>query len=89
MSALGGVRLHDVEFLGGECAWLFQDAVLDPDLAHVVQLGGDAHYLHELLRLAHLAGDHHRVARDPVGVAARVGVLFIDRTGQHLDGTHE
>ena len=30
-----------------------------------------------------------RIARDAVGVAASVRILFVDRAGQHLDGAHE
>ncbi len=66
VGALAGVGFHDVEFFGGECARLFQDAVFDPDLAHIVQLGGDAHDLQKLLGLAHFTSDQHRVAGDAV-----------------------
>ena len=37
----------------------------------------------------HLARDQQGVARDAVGVAASVGIFFVDRAGQHLDGAHE
>ena len=39
VSTLLGMRLHDVEFLGGERRRLAEDPILDPDLAHVVQQG--------------------------------------------------
>ena len=38
----GDVLLHQLVFLGGELSTLLQQRVADADLAHVVQLGGDA-----------------------------------------------
>src|SRR5260370_23010436 len=32
---------------------------------------------------------NHGVARDPVRVAFGIRVFFVNRTGQHLDGTHK
>ena len=40
--AFHGVLLHQLEFFVGELAGLFQDAVVDADLAHVVQQRRDA-----------------------------------------------
>ena len=48
VGALGGVRLHDVEFFRGECARLLEDAVFDANFADIVQLGGDAHGFYEV-----------------------------------------
>ena len=40
-------------------------------------------------RHAHFLRDQHGIARDPVGVAAGVGVLFVNRAGEHLDRAHK
>ena len=36
VGALGGVGLHDFKFFFGQCTRFFQDAIFNPDLAHVV-----------------------------------------------------
>jgi len=36
--ALGGMRLHDLEFFGSQSAGLFQNAIFDADLADIVEL---------------------------------------------------
>ncbi len=83
------MRLHDLEFFRRKGTGLFQDAVFDADLAHIVQLGRDAHGLDHSLRQPEFAGDHHGVARDAVGVTARVGILFVDRASEHLNRVQE
>ena len=37
----------------------------------------------------HFLGDEQGIARDAVGVAARVRIFFVDGSGEHLDGAHE
>src|SRR5206468_12360664 len=37
--ALGGMRLHDVKFFGGQCTWFSQYPVFNANLAYVMQLG--------------------------------------------------
>src|SRR5205085_6989370 len=38
---------------------------------------------------AHFLRNHHRVLCNPVRVASRVWVLFVDCAREHLDRTHE
>src|SRR5450755_4140979 len=51
--ALGGVSLHDVEFFRGKRAWLLEDAILDSNLANIMQLSRHAHNLDEVIVLPH------------------------------------
>ena len=83
--ALGGVRFHHFEFFGGKSSRFLEDAVFDADLAYVVKLRGYAQSFHEGSVQIQFFADHQRVARDPVGVTASVGVLFVDGAGQHLN----
>ena len=47
VGALGGVSLHDFKFFRGKRARLFENAVFDADLAHVVELRGNLQRFHE------------------------------------------
>ena len=57
--ALGGVRLHDLEFFRGQSAWLFENAVLNSYFADVMQLGGDADSLEKVFRHSHFLRDQN------------------------------
>ena len=83
------MRLHHLEFFGGKGSRLLEDMVFDADFADVVKLGGDLQDLHEGSRQCHFFGNEQRIARNAIGVTASVGVLFVDRSGQHLDRAHE
>ena len=89
VGALGGMRLHDLELFFRQCSGLLQDVIFNADLAHIVKLSRDAQGLHEMSGQVHFLRNEQGIARDAVGVAARVRVFFVDRTGQHLDGAHE
>src|SRR6185437_7495454 len=89
VGALGGVCLHDLVLFRSKGARLLEHAILDADFAYVVQLGGDAHPFDELILQPHFRGQQDGVAGNAIGVAAGVGVLFVNRAGQHLDGVHE
>ena len=56
VGALGGVLLHQFEFLGGERAGLLQHAIVHADLADVVQQGGDAQLVEVLGARGPVAG---------------------------------
>ncbi len=80
---------HDLELLVGQTTGLVQDAVADAELTDVVQDGGDVHPEHLLLGQSEVPRDRHRVGGDPLGVAARVGVLGVDGGSQGADGLEE
>jgi hypothetical protein len=71
---------------GIETARLEQNAVVDGDLADVVQVAGDPQRADLLLREAEGAGDRDRDPRDPLRVAAGVRVLGVDRRPERADG---
>src|SRR6266850_2281104 len=87
--ALAGVGLHDFELIGRERARFFEDAVLNSDLAHIVELRGDAYLLDFFRDQGELCRQNDGVARYPVRVAASVWILLVDRACEHLYGAHE
>ncbi len=89
VGALGRMLLHDLEFFGRERAGLLEDAVVHADLADVVQQGGDAQAVEVLGGETQLSADEQGIVSDAIGMAARVGILFVDGGGEHADGAKE
>src|ERR1700676_391359 len=87
--ALGGMRLHNLELFRSKCTRLLQNAVFNSNFADVVQLSRDTDGFDEVFGHAHFFGNHHRIARDAVGVTASVWIFFVDRAGEHLNRSHE
>ena len=87
--ALAGVCLHDLELVRSERARLFQNAVFNADLAYIVQLRRDADFFNFFFAQPQFSSQNHGIARNPVGVALGIWVLFVDRAGQHLDRTQK
>ena len=87
--ALDRVRLHHLELFLRQRGGLADDAVVHADLADVVEQRREPDPLDVLGGQAHLLGDRGRVARDPLGVAARVRVLGVDRLGERPDRGQE
>ena len=46
-------------------------------------------FVHVLVFQPHFRSNQDRIACDAVRMAARVGIFFVNRAGQHLDGTQE
>jgi hypothetical protein len=63
-------------------AGLLEDRVRYADLAGVVQEAGEAHAREPVAGEAELGGDRRGELRDRLAVAARVGVLGVDRAGE-------
>ena len=87
--ALTGMLLHDLEFLGGQCAGFLEHAIVHPDFSDVVKQGRDAQSVQFLGRKVELLADHDRVFGDAIGMAARVGIFFVDGRGEHTNGAQE
>ena len=83
------MALHDLELVLAERARLAEDAVVDADLADVVQQRADAQVAHLLLGEAEVLADGDRVAGHALGVAARVRILRVDGRGEHAHGVDE
>ena len=49
--------LHDLVFVRSKCSRLFKNAIFDADLAHIVQLSGDANLFDFLFRKIEFLGD--------------------------------
>jgi len=87
--AFHGVLLHQLEFLSGEGARLFQDAVVHADFADIVQERGDAQFVEVLFGKSKLARNQCGIFCDAAGVASSVRILFVDCGRQHADGAEE
>ncbi len=77
------------EFFVGELAGLFQHAVVDADLADVVQQRRDAQAVEIFGAQAEPVADDDRIFRHAPGMAARVRVLFVDGRGEHANRAEE
>ena len=84
-----GMSLHHFELVIAQRTGLAKDAVVDADLADVVQQRADAEIAHLLLAQAEVFSDADRIARHPFRMAARVRVLGVDGRGQHAHGIDE
>ena len=87
--ALGGVRLHDVEFFGSQGARLFQDAVVHADFSDVMQQRRNLQFIQLFRCQLHFLRDDAGIFRDAAGVTARVRILFVDGGGKHADRAEE
>ena len=76
------VALHVLVLVVGELGGLVEDRVGDADLAHVVQQPGQAQAREPPGLEAQLGADEPAQLRDGLAVAARVGVLGVDRARQ-------
>src|ERR1700677_4605980 len=83
------VLLHQREFFFVQLAGLFEDAVVHSDLADVVKQSGDAQVVEILGIQREIFSNDHGVLRDAAGMASRVGILFVNRGGEHADGAQE
>jgi len=86
LRADGGMVADERHLLRREDAPLREDGVRDPDLADVVQDPAVLEVRERLLGEPELAPDLHRERRNPLGVAARVGILRVHRGGEAADG---
>ena len=84
VGAHDGVLAHLVPLLLVQAAGLEQHPVGDADLADVVQVRRLLERRKDVLLPAQLVTQHHRVGRDPGGVAERVVVLGVQRRAQGL-----
>ena len=57
--ALGGVRLHNLEFFRGQSARFLENAVFNSYFANIMQLGGDANRLQKVFRHSHFLRDQN------------------------------
>jgi hypothetical protein len=73
---------HELLLIRVQSCGFHEDAVLDSDLADVVQEAGQLDLFDFSLRDAELAGDGTRDSRNAVGVATRESVLRVDRLRQ-------
>ncbi len=87
--ALGGMLFHDDKFFGRERPRLLEHAVVDADLAHVVEQGSDAQAIEVFGRKPQLLAQHHGVFGHAIGMAARVRVFFVDSGGEHANRAQE
>ena len=86
VGAFHRMLLHDLKFFVGKRARLLEHAVVDAYLAHVVQQRGDAQAVKLGGAQAQAFADGHGIFCNAPGMAARVGVLFVDGRGKHADG---
>ena len=87
--ALDRVQLHELVFLARESRRLAEDAVVDADLADVVEQGGQPTRRAPPRERAPCSARGRGIAGDPFGVAAGVGVLRVDRRHERPHGVDE
>src|SRR5713226_8195600 len=89
VGAFDGVLLHQVELFRSQGAGLFEDAVVHADFTDIVQERGDADFVEILGGKAELLAYEEGVLGYAPGMASRIGILFVDRRGEHADGAKE
>ena len=83
------VLVHPLALVGAQRPGLAQDLAGDADLADVVEQGAVAEPVQLDAADAHPGADGGREVGDLVGVVGGVGVLQLDRVGEHADGGEE
>ncbi len=86
VGAFGGVRLHDVEFFRRQRAGLFQNTVINADLADVMQQRSDAQLIQIIGWQFHFLGNDAGIFRHAPRVTTRIRILFVDGGRKHADG---
>lgn len=74
-----GVQLHLLVLVGSEHAVFAEDTILDADLTDIVEQGADPDLVLRLFGKLQVAGDGATVGRNPLGMAARIGIFGVDR----------
>src|SRR5208283_4089677 len=70
-------------------ARLFQNAIVDTNLADVVEQGGDAQLVQILGGKFQFLRDHGGILGHAAGVTASVRILFVDSGREHADGANK
>src|SRR5690554_2487636 len=83
------MQLDLVVFLVCQSARLAQYAFGHADLADVVQKSGEVDFVHLLWTHAQCLGDHARQQRDPLAVAASIGIFGVNAGRQRVQHAHK
>ena len=87
--AFDGVLLHKLKLFGSQSAGLLQDPIVHADFSDVVQQRGNPQFVQILVGKPKFAPNQRGIFRHAARMASRVGVFFVDGSGQHPNGAEK